>query len=279
MIFRKLLSVVLLFGLSGFLSANAAPVLEGAMEQGGLVVGKTEPGASLSLDGTSIPIDNQGRFLLGFGRNAPAVMKLQVRLPSGQKETIPLAIAPRQWDVQKIDGLPSAQVSPDEAILARIKKENALIASTRKQQTLPADETSFHSGFMLPVEGRISGVFGSQRILNGQARSPHSGLDIAAPRDTPITAAASGIVRMAHPDLYYTGKTVMIDHGHGLFSLYAHMNSINVSDGQTVRRGQQIGAIGTTGRSTGPHLHWGTSWQGSNIDPQTVLRVLPVMER
>ncbi len=277
MFLRILLATVILgFGISA--TARGA-ILEGALEQGGLAIGKTEPGAIVSLDGTEISVDRQGRFLLGFARNAPASMTLSMHLPSGQKKTIPLSITPRQWDIQKIDGLPEAQVSPNPAVLERIKRENALIAATRKKTTFPAETAVFPVLFSQPVEGRISGVFGSQRILNGQARSPHSGLDIAAPQDTPVMAAADGTIRMVQPDLYYTGMTVMIDHGHSLFSLYAHMSSIAVTEGQSVTQGMVIGTIGMTGRATGPHLHWGVSWQGTNLDPQTVLRILETSER
>ena len=278
MIFVRIFFVTAVLGF-GISAAAYGATLEGALEQGGLAIGKTEPGASVSLDGVAISVDRQGRFLLGFGRNAPASMTLSVHLASGQRKTIPLSITPRQWDIQKIDGLPEAQVSPNPAILERIKRENALIAATRKKATFPAETSVFPVLFSQPVEGRISGVFGSQRILNGQARSPHSGLDIAAPQDTLVMAAADGTVRMVQPDLYYTGMTVMIDHGHSLFSLYAHLSGISVTEGQSVTRGTVIGTVGMTGRATGPHLHWGVSWQGTNLDPQTVLRVLDNSER
>ena len=258
--------------------AVAETSLRGAMEQGGVVIGTTEAGSRVTLDGKEIPVSDNGIFLLGFGRDAKS-MKLVITAPDGSKENRALAIEKRKWDIQRINGLPPKQVTPDAATLERIKKENALIGSTRRKQTKTPGGEGFESGFVQPVDGRISGVFGSQRILNGQPRSPHSGLDIAAPTGTVMVATADGTVRMTQPDLYYTGQTVMIDHGHGLFSLYAHMSSIDVTDGQTVRRGQPIGKVGATGRVTGPHLHWGISWNGANVDPQTVLRVLLPVER
>lgn len=249
------------------------------MEQGGVAIGTTEAGSRVTLDGKEIPLSDRGVFLLGFGRNAAKSAELTVTAPDGKTEKRVLSIGKRAWNIQRIDGLPPSQVTPDPATLARIRKENGLIASIRRKQSAHPGGEGFESGFMQPVDGRISGVFGSQRILNGQPRSPHSGLDIAAPSGTVIVAAADGTVRMAHPDLYYTGQTVMIDHGHGLFSLYAHMSSLDVIDAQSVRRGQAIGRVGATGRVTGAHLHWGISWNGINVDPQTVLRVLTPVER
>jgi len=156
--------------------------------------------------------------------------------------------------------------------LERIAKENRLIRKARDESGLTP---WFETGFVMPAEGRISGIFGSQRILNGEPRNPHNGLDIAAPTGTPIIAAADGVVSLIHEDMYFSGKTVMIDHGLGLESVYIHMSKIHVTDGQQVRQGELIGEIGSTGRSTGPHLHWGVSWYSTRLDPETVLRVIP----
>ena len=247
------------------LPAEAAE-LRGRLEQGGLVVGQAPPGATITLDGRAVPTDGDGRFVLGFGRDAGPRAELMV---AGQAET--LAVARRDWPVQRIDGLPPAKVSPDPAQLARIAEENRLIAE-RRQRVRP--EAWFLTGFAAPADGVVSGVFGSQRVLNGEARAPHSGTDIATAIGAPVRAVGDGIVTLAHPDLFFTGQTAMIDHGLGLQSVYAHLSRLDVVEGQHVARGQQIGAVGASGRATGPHLHWGVSWLDVRLDPQTAQAVL-----
>jgi len=247
-------------------AAHAEVTLEGRCEQGGLMVGQAPPGAVVSLDGRAVPSDADGRFLLGFGREAAPVAVLTI-----DGEIRQLSVAKRDWPVQRINGLPQDKVTPDPAQLARIKAENELVAERRSHVTLAA---LFLSGLMAPAEGPISGVFGSQRILNGEPRAPHSGTDIAAPAGAPVKSVGDGVVVLAHPDLFFTGRTVMIDHGLGLVSVYAHMSRIDVAEGERVAKGQVIGAIGATGRVTGPHLHWGASWLDVRLDPVTVLAVL-----
>jgi len=247
-------------------AARAEVTLEGRCEQGGLMVGQAPPGAVVSLDGRVVPSDAEGHFLLGFGREAPPVAVLTV-----DGETRQLSVAKRDWPVQRINGLPQDKVTPDPAQLARITAENALVAERRSHVTLAA---RYLSGLAAPAEGPISGVFGSQRILNGEARAPHSGTDIAAPAGAPVKSVGDGVVVLAHPDLFFTGRTVMIDHGLGLVSVYAHMSRIDVAEGERVAKEQVIGAVGATGRVTGPHLHWGASWLDVRLDPMTVLAVL-----
>lgn len=253
--------------LAAFLAFPAYALdLTGKAEQGGIMVGRTLPGASVALDGRVVPVDRDGRFLLGFAREAPGHAVLQV---DGARHEI--AVAPRRWDIQRIDGLPEAKVTPDFAALARIRDEAALVAS-RRSRTAPV--ALFLSGLVQPAEGRISGVFGSQRILNGEPRAPHSGVDVAAPVGAPVRSAAAGTVTLAHDDLYFTGMTVMVDHGLGLQTVYAHLSRIDVSEGESVTAGQPIGAVGASGRATGPHLHWGASWLDVRLDPDTVMAVL-----
>lgn len=246
--------------------------LAGALEQGGIALGEALPGSTVTLGERAVSVAPDGGFVLGFDRNAPATMVLTVTGPDGTRQTHDLPIAKRDWQVERVDGLPPKTVTPDPQTAARIGRENALITATR-QSSSPVPH--YRSGFMIPAQGRKSGVFGSQRILNGQPRSPHSGTDWAAPRGTPVLAAADGTVSLVHPDMVLTGKTVMVDHGGGLQSVYIHMDSIAVQAGQTVHRGDPIGTVGTTGRSTGPHLHFGITWQGVKLDPETVLTQLP----
>ncbi len=256
---------------------GAAPVaqaeipLKGRLEQGGVVMGQAPIGATLRLDGRAVPVDDQGHFLLGFGRDAAAQAELTITLAGGVPERQKLAVAKRAWRVQRVNGLPPDKVTPDPAQLARIKAEADLVAERRSHVTARA---LYLTGLVVPADGPISGVFGSQRILNGEARSPHLGTDFAAPAGAPVKSAAAGVVVLAHPDLFLTGRTVMIDHGLGLTTVYAHMSRLDVADGDAVAAGQVIGAVGATGRATGPHLHFGVSWLDVRLDPETVLAVL-----
>ena len=239
--------------------------LTGTFTQGGLITGKAAPGSTVTLDGTPVTVAPDGRFIIGFGRDAKAKAILRTAPPTGKPTTREISVKPRTYKAQRIDGLPDRKVTPRAAEdLARIKSDIRQIAAVRTRTTL---ETFFDAGFIWPVEGRISGVFGSQRILNGKPRRPHNGVDIAAPTGTPVKAMGDGIVALVHQDMFFTGKTVMIDHGLGLNSVYIHMNAITVRDGEFVTKGTQIGTVGQTGRATGPHLHWGVSWFKTHLDP------------
>jgi murein DD-endopeptidase MepM/ murein hydrolase activator NlpD len=183
-----------------------------------------------------------------------------------------LQVAPRRWRVERVDGLAQKLVTPDPETAARIAADNKLMAAARaRTETNPFFET----GFIRPAEGRVSGVFGSQRILNGVPRAPHLGLDIAGPVGTPVRAAADGIVSLAKADMVLTGQSVVIEHGHGLDTVYIHMNAIRVVDGARVKQGDVIGEIGQSGRANGPHLHFGVTWFDTRLDPETVLAVMP----
>ncbi len=256
------------FVLAGVFFIIAGPAaaldLKGNFTQGGLVVGRTAPGALVSIDARPVRVAADGEFLLGFGRDASAVAELIVTYGDGRKESRHLAVKPRRYKVQRINGLARRKVTPTAADIARIRADNALIGAVRRRDT---DHDYFKSGFAWPVRGPLSGVFGSLRILNGKPKSPHNGTDIAAPAGALVTAAADGMVALASDDMFYTGKTVMIDHGFGLTTIYAHMSAILVTKGTFVRRGDAIGRVGATGRVTGPHLHWGASLFASHLDP------------
>jgi murein DD-endopeptidase MepM/ murein hydrolase activator NlpD len=246
--------------------------LEGAFTQGGLVRGKTESGATVNLDGRAVRVAPDGSFVLGFGREAPAEAILDVAFPDGSRERRALAIAARQYDVQRIDGLPPQQVTPDAATQERIDRERALIAAARKADS---DLIFFEEPLRWPALGPISGVYGSQRILNGEPRAPHMGVDIAAARGTPVVAAAAGSVTLAERGLFFTGGTVIIDHGYGLATTYQHMDRVDVTVGQHVDTGATIGTVGATGRVTGPHLHWSLNWYDVRLDPMLAAGPIP----
>ena len=187
---------------------------DGPLIQGGLVVGKTDPGAKVSIDGRPVRVSGEGTFLMGFGRDAKKAVRLRLDHPDGTRTEKTLSVKGRVYQVQRIDGLPERQVTPRKPEdLARIRDDNARIAEVRKKDTA---QTWFTSGFRWPAIGPISGVFGSQRVLNGKPKRPHNGIDVAAPRGSTVSAAADGVVTLVHQDMFYTGKTVMIDHGHGL---------------------------------------------------------------
>lgn len=242
------------------------------MIQGGLIQGATEPGAEVLVDGRAVRVSDYGHFLIGFGRDDTGPVALEVRHPNGVITRSSLAIEAREYDIQRIDGLPQNMVSPDPDTVARIQREGAVIAAARAHDTA---EPLFAGGFLWPAIGPISGVYGSQRILNGEPRQPHFGIDVANPTGSPVTAPADGIVVLAEDDLFYTGGTVMLDHGHGLTTAFLHMSAITVSLGQRVDQGDLIGRIGATGRVTGAHLDWRVNLFKARLDPQLLVGPMP----
>lgn len=253
-------------------AAAEAVRLDGHFVQGGLVIGTTDAAARVRLDGRDVRVSKAGRFVIGFGRDAPAQAMLEIALPDGTRETRNLPVMPRAYPLQRIDGLPAKMVTPPDEVLARIRAEAAMIAEAR---AVDRPEPLFESGFDWPVLGPISGVFGSQRILNGEPRRPHYGVDIAAPEGTPVKAPADGVVVIARRDLYFTGGTVLLDHGHGLTSVYSHLKEVRVEEGQALRRGQVIGTVGATGRVTGAHLDWRLNWFDQRLDPALLVPPMP----
>jgi hypothetical protein len=247
--------------------AATAATWRGEPAQGALLVGRAAPGTRLALDGRAVRVGPDGAFVLGFGRDAKPEAVLEIAHAGGRRETRRLAVAPREWQVQRLEGLPGAMVTPPPEVLDRIARERAALAALR---ALDSGEALFADGFSWPAQGRISGVYGSQRVLNGEARAPHLGLDIAAPVGTPVLAMAPGRVLLA-AEFYFLGKVVMLDHGHGVQSLYAHLSRLDVAEGAAVARRQGLGAIGATGRVTGAHLHLGLNWFATAVDPQPLL--------
>jgi len=269
----RYLPVFIFFPVLLALSAGAnALELTGNFTQGGLVIGQTQPGSRVKLDGEAVPVSDDGRFLLGFGRDAKAKSALAVTSPDGVRQTRSLKIKARVYREQRINGLPRRKVTPAPEDIARIAADNKIIVATRAGITRRA---YYGSGFKWPVTGPISGVFGSLRILNGTPKNPHNGVDIAAPAGTVIVAPADGVVTVAQPDMFYTGKTVMLDHGYGLTSVYAHMSALLVRQGDVVAQGTPIGKVGRTGRVTGPHLHWGVTLMATHLDPQLLAGPMP----
>jgi murein DD-endopeptidase MepM/ murein hydrolase activator NlpD len=242
-------------------------------QQGALVVGHTARGNQVLLGERPLRVGTDGAFAFGVARDEAGPLKLTVRWFDGATETVNIRISGRDWPIENIHGVPPTTVNPPPEIAARIAREQAAVSAARLLDDARDDyEESFH----WPVHGRISGRFGNQRVYvldDGTAvpKSPHSGMDIAAKTGTPVLAPASGVVSFVAPALYLTGGTVVLDHGHGVSSNFLHLSRIDVHVGDRVRQDQAIGAVGATGRASGPHLHWGMSWFDVRVDPLLVL--------
>lgn len=249
-----------------------AAELSGDAVQGGLIFGRVEPGSSVQLDDTDVMVSSAGEFVIGFGRDETGTRRLIIARAGGSTETIELPVAAREYRIERVDGLPPRTVTPDPEAAERIRQEGAMVAKARARRD---DRSDFTDGFAWPAQGRISGVYGSQRVLNGEPRRPHFGLDIAAPTGSPVYAPADGIVTLAHPDMYFSGGTLILDHGHGLSSSFLHLNKILVEAGAPVSKGDLIAEIGATGRASGPHLDWRMNWLDRRVDPRPLVGELP----
>ena len=266
------LAVLLPFG-PGPVVADTGVRLDGPRIQGGLLRGQVPPGSAVEFEGDAVRVSKDGWFLIGFGRDAPPTAELVVVFPDGRRERQELRVERREYDIQRIDGLPPGKVTPrSEEDIARIMAE---IRMTKQARAIDDPRTDFLSGFRWPIKGRISGVYGSQRILNGEPRRPHFGIDIAAPTGTRVAAPADGVVTLVHPDMFFSGGTMIVDHGHGLSSAFLHLSRILVEKGQRVAQGETIAEVGSTGRSTGPHLDWRMNLFGRRIDPALLVGPMP----
>ena len=242
---------------------NIKVFLEGNFIQGGLVKGKIDSNLSVRFKERLLRKTSKGFFVIGFGRDHPKIANLSIKINQNWISKT-LNIKKRIYKTQMINGLEKKMVTPPKSFYDRIIKENKAIKNIRN---LNSDIDFIFEEFNWPAKGIISGVFGSQRILNGKPKRPHYGIDIAAKKGTSVLAPIESIVRMAEKDLYYTGGTIMLDHGHGVTSVYSHLSLINVNVGDKVKKGQKIGEIGSTGRSTGPHLDWRINWFLERLDP------------
>lgn len=246
---------------------DVAIELPAAASQGALVVGHAPAGSRVTVGTHSATVTPDGVFVFGIARDATGSLPISVE-SGASRVTHRIEVTPRDWPIEHVDGVPPATVNPPPAIAARIREEQARVAAVRTRDDARLD---FLERFIWPVQGRISGRFGNQRVYNGSEGAPHSGMDIAAALGTPVKAPAAGVVTFADPDLYLTGGTVVIDHGHGVSSNFLHLSRIDVRVGDRVEQGQTLGAVGATGRATGPHLHWGMNWFDVRIDPLLVL--------
>ena len=262
----KIIKYILIIFLLNF--KVLAVEFDGKFIQGHFIIGKTDPGTKVKIDKKQVKVSKNGYFAFGLDRDRKYDVVITVE-KDGVKEKITKRVQKRKYNIQKIDGLEEKKVTPPEEVYERIKKENKLIAEAR---AVDSDLDFFKDKFIIPVDDSIiTGVYGSQRILNGKPKWPHYGLDFAQKEGTPVKAMLDGTVTLAQSDLYYTGGTLIFDHGHGISTLYMHMQKILVEKGQKVKQGEVIGMVGSTGRATGPHLDIRLNWFDTRLDPATAL--------
>ena len=261
---RIVFALASLLAVSQPVAAGLIVSLEGDFIQGGLVRGRVAPDAGVSLDGERVRVARDGRFVIGFGRDAAARFVLRAVAPDGLAEERVLAVEQRTYEVERINNLDADKVNPPPHAFRRIRDERRLIAQARRRAL---DHADCFGGFLWPLKNRITGVYGSTRILNGEPRSPHYGVDIASPEGAVVRAPAGGVVTLIH-DMYFSGKTLVLDHGYGVSSTFLHLHKALVEDGERVEQGAPIAEVGATGRVTGPHLDWRVNWLGRRLDPQ-----------
>jgi murein DD-endopeptidase MepM/ murein hydrolase activator NlpD len=241
---------------------------QGKFIQGHFILGKTIPEAKILVGKKKVKVSKDGFFVFGIDRDRKFDLVF-TKIENNKKTKITKKVLKRKYNIQRIDGLAESKVTPPESVYKRIKKENNAIGEAR---AINSDLLFFKEKFIMPVEGIISGVYGSQRILNGKPRWPHYGIDIAAKLGTMIKSSGTGVVTMAEDDLYYTGGTIIMDHGHGISTIYSHLENVLVSVGDQINKGDVIGTVGSTGRSTGPHLDFRINWFQTRLDPMSVLK-------
>ncbi|CAB0149988.1 Murein DD-endopeptidase MepM [Pseudidiomarina piscicola] len=242
--------------------------LTGARTSGALMMGKTSPENQVALNGENLVVSEQGIVVFGFDRDSRGTQQLTITQANGEVVTETIELEPRQYQIDRVEGVPQRTVTPDPKQVARARKEAAAVWQARQTFSQRHD---FMTPVIEPAQGRISGVYGSQRIFNGEPRNPHFGLDVAAPTGTPVKVVWPGRVVFADDDLFYSGGTIIVEHGHGITTTYIHLSRVDVTPGEQLAQGDVIGAIGATGRATGPHLDWRVNWRNLRLDPALVL--------
>ena len=264
----NLIRKIIYFLIFTFLTTNCHSIeFYGKFIQGHFIIGKTKPNSKVKIDKKNVKVSDDGYFVFGLDRDRKYNVIITIE-NSGLKKKIEKKVLKRKYKIQRIDGLDEKKVTPPEEVYNRIKQENNKIGKAR---AINSDLNYFKDKFTMPVKGIISGVYGSQRILNGKPKWPHYGIDIAAKKGTKIKAAGSGVITMAEDDLYYTGGTIIMDHGHGISTIYSHLEKVMVNVGDEINKGEIIGTVGSTGRSTGPHLDFRINWFQTRLDPMTIL--------
>ncbi len=266
---QQLITFLLLILVSNIVSALE---IKSPWIQGRLIIGQTEPENRIRFLKRDVRVNADGFFAVGLGRNAPKQVKLIELLPSGIERTHTFNVEQRTYKEQRIEGVPKSTVQVPEEALPRIRQEVKL---TKKARKVDSSRQDFLQRFQWPAKGIITGVYGSRRVYNGQPRRPHYGIDIAAPQGSIVTAPVAGKVSLVHDNMYFSGGTLIVDHGHGVSSTFIHLHKVLVKEGDVVEQGQAIAEIGSTGRSTGPHLDWRMNWFEQRLDPQLLMDSLP----
>jgi murein DD-endopeptidase MepM/ murein hydrolase activator NlpD len=274
---KPILSLALIASLSVTTSLQAASKLDihlsGEIKQGGLMVGKTKPSNTVTLNGNEIAVSTDGDYAFGFSRDDKASYQLVITADNGDRTEKTLVPQKRDYKLQRIEGIKKSIMQPNPKAVARSQKDSKQVKAARK---ISSSLTSFANGFIPPIKGTITGVYGSQRIYNGVPKRPHFGLDYAGNIGDPVKAPASGKVLLWVPDMFYSGGTMIIDHGQGVSSTFLHLSQSYVKQGDSVKQGQVVAAVGNSGRTTGPHLDWRINWFGVKIDPALVLKLQPL---
>ncbi|WP_076420749.1 M23 family metallopeptidase [Colwellia sp. UCD-KL20] len=252
--------------------ANAAQSfsLSSNLKQGALIVGKTDPDNIVKLNDKVLTVSKSGDFAFGFGRDEVKPHTITVTNKSGIIEKQTLTPQKREYNIQRINGIKQSIMKPNPVAVSRSQKDNAQIREARK---ILSTNTAFAKGFIAPIDGKITGVYGSQRVFNGEKKRPHYGLDYAGKIGDPVKAPADGKVLLWVPDMFYSGGTMIIDHGHGVSSTFLHLSASKVKKGDVVKQGDVVASVGSSGRATGPHLDWRINWFGVRLDPAYVLQL------
>lgn len=252
--------------------AQALEIRDGQWQQGAIIRGSVPPGTALTVDDKPVRVSEEGLFVFGLDRDAPASVTVTVKAPGVEPEVKAFDVKARDYRIQRIEGVPQSTVTPNPEQVARSRKEAAMAWKARQKELA---RTDFMADFQWPLVGIITGVYGSQRYYNGEPRRPHYGVDIAAPQGTAVVAPAPGVVTLVHDDMFFSGGTLIVDHGQGLSSTFIHLHKILVEEGDEVDRGQVIAQVGATGRATGPHLDWRMNWFDHRVDPTTLVGPMP----
>lgn len=261
-------AVIVLLGLGFCMDSQAQVNLQGKFEQGALVRGQVPTGTQVNLNGAAVKVTPSGGFAIGFDRDAKAEQLLELVYPDGLTELKPLKIATKKYQIQSVKGISNSIMQPDPKAVARAALDARQTQAAREQFT---ESEAFLTDFIWPLTGRISGVYGSQRIYNDVPGNPHFGVDVAAPTGTVVVAPADGEISLAVNDMFYSGGTMIIDHGYGVSSSFLHLSKLYVKPGDKVKQGQAVAEVGATGRVTGPHLDWRLNWFHMRLDPVSIV--------
>lgn len=248
--------------------ASAQVELVGKMEQGALIRAQVEPGTKVSLNGEAVKVTPKGDFAFGFGREAELNQELKLVYPDGLTQIMPLTISEKEYKIDRVNGISKKIMKPDPKAVERSRKDSKQVKAARAQFS---EQHAFTQDFIWPLTGRISGVYGSQRVYNGKPGNPHYGVDVAAKTGTVVVAPADGIISLSVADMFYSGGTIILDHGYGVSSSFLHLSKLYVKEGESIKQGQPIAEVGATGRVTGPHLDWRVNWYQMRLDPVTIV--------